>query len=60
MKNNYSFSFYAIHGGTNFGQTSGANGWDDELAGITSYDYGSPITESGRVGVNYMVYRDII
>lgn len=61
MDNNKSFTFYVLHGGTNFGQTAGANGADNtHLPSLTSYDYGSPITESGLVGPFYTEYRDII
>ena len=48
-----SFSLYMAHGGTNFGYWSGANG-DQTSNGassfkpdITSYDYSSPISETG-------------
>lgn len=49
LKNNVSFNFYMVHGGTNFGFTSGAN-YDkkhDIQPDITSYDYGAPISEAG-------------
>ena len=44
-----SFSYYMVHGGTNFGFMSGAN-YDREhpiQPDITSYDYDAPITEAG-------------
>lgn len=60
MDTKKSFTFYVIHGGTNFGQTAGANGFTDEKPSLTSYDYGSPITESGRAGQYFNDYRNII
>jgi len=49
LKNDVSFNFYMVHGGTNFGFTSGAN-YDkkhDIQPDITSYDYDAPISEAG-------------
>lgn len=49
LKNDVSFNFYMVHGGTNFGFTSGAN-YDkkrDIQPDLTSYDYGAPISEAG-------------
>jgi len=50
-----SFNYYMIHGGTNFGFTSGAN--YDENHGIqpdiTSYDYDAPISEAGWATPKY-------
>ncbi|SIQ02575.1 beta-galactosidase [Chryseobacterium sp. RU37D] len=44
-----SFNYYMIHGGTNFGFTSGANynKEHDILPDLTSYDYDAPISEAG-------------
>ncbi|KAL4853981.1 Glutamate-1-semialdehyde 2 [Chlorella vulgaris] len=43
-----SLSFYMLHGGTNFGFWAGANvDGTRYLPHITSYDYDSPISESG-------------
>jgi beta-galactosidase len=50
-----SFNYYMIHGGTNFGFTSGAN-YDenhDIQPDITSYDYDAPITEAGWATPKY-------
>ena len=49
LKDGLSFNFYMIHGGTNFGFTSGANydGDHDIEPDITSYDYDAPISEAG-------------
>ena len=48
-------NFYMVHGGTNFGLWPGANA--DQVGGkekyepcITSYDYGSPLSEAGSTG----------
>ncbi|WP_183576463.1 beta-galactosidase [Mucilaginibacter sp. X5P1] len=49
LKAGISFNYYMIHGGTNFGFTSGAN-YDenhDIQPDITSYDYDAPISEAG-------------
>ncbi len=43
MRNNYSYSMYLAHGGTNFGLTAGANSNTAFKADITSYDYDAPI-----------------
>jgi len=51
LRANRSFNFYMGHGGTNFGWMSGANGGGKSFSPhITSYDYDSPISESGRHG----------
>jgi beta-galactosidase len=61
MDNRLSFNFYVIHGGTNFGFTSGANsggrGYEPDL---TSYDYDAPINEQGRATPKYMALRKLI
>lgn len=61
MEKQRSFTFYMLHGGTNFGFTAGANG-NGEIykPDLTSYDYGAPIGESGNVSHFYMDYRKII
>jgi len=44
---NASLNYYMFHGGTNFGFNNGAN-YDSKYAPtITSYDYGSPLSEAG-------------
>ena len=50
-----SFNYYMIHGGTNFGFTSGANydGSHDIQPDITSYDYDAPISEAGWATPKY-------
>jgi beta-galactosidase GanA len=60
LKNNGSFSIYMFHGGTNWGFQNGAD-WGDYLQPITtSYDYGSPLDESGRTNEIYTALRETI
>jgi len=62
LQNNISFSFYMVHGGTNFGYTSGANYNKAHLIqpDITSYDYDAPISEAGWVTEKYNAIRDLM
>jgi beta-galactosidase len=56
-----SFSFYVIHGGTNFGFTAGANsGGKGYEPDVTSYDYDAPIDEQGRATPKYLALREMI
>ena len=58
---NASVNFYMYVGGTNFAYWSGANSGDDENTyDITSYDYDSPISESGDTTWKYFVMKDTI
>ena len=61
MDKNKSFSLYLVHGGTNFGFTTGANhggkGYEPDL---TSYDYGCPISEQGLPTKEYFKYRETL
>lgn len=62
LKNDVSFNFYMVHGGTNFGFTSGAN-YDrrhDIQPDLTSYDYDAPISEAGWVTPKYDSLRAVI
>ncbi|KAF5305984.1 hypothetical protein FQR65_LT18627 [Abscondita terminalis] len=62
LKNDVSFNFYMVHGGTNFGFTSGAN-YDknhDIQPDLTSYDYDAPITEAGWRTPKYDSLRAVI
>jgi beta-galactosidase len=61
LKQGYSVSMYMFHGGTSFGWMSGAN-WDDDSyqPDVTSYDYDSPLDESGRPTPKYYALRDVI
>lgn len=56
------FNFYMIHGGTNFGFTSGAN-YNEEhdiQPDITSYDYDAPISEAGWATPKYLALRELM
>ena len=55
-----SFNYYMVHGGANFGFSSGAN-YDknhDIQPDITSYDYDAPISEAGWATPKYHAIRD--
>jgi len=61
LKNDVSFNLYMFHGGTNFGFMAGSNGGDNSFTvDTTSYDYDSPLDESGRVTPKYMAFRKAI
>lgn len=61
LSSNASFSLYMFHGGTNFGFENGALYPDDYLQPVTSsYDYGSPLDESGRTIDMYEGLRNVI
>jgi len=62
LQNDVSFNFYMVHGGTNFGFTSGANydGEHDIQPDLTSYDYDAPISEAGWVTPKYDSIRNVI
>ncbi len=57
-----SFNYYMVHGGTNFGFTSGANydGKHDIQPDLTSYDYDAPISEAGWATQKYDTLRSIL
>ncbi|GAA1924939.1 beta-galactosidase [Microbacterium aoyamense] len=55
-----SVNIYMIHGGTNFALTAGANDSGRYLPMVTSYDYDSPISESGDVTEKFRAFRDVI
>lgn len=62
LKNNVSFNFYMVHGGTNFAFTAGAN-YDkrrDIQPDLTSYDYDAPISEAGWVTAKYDSIRNVM
>lgn len=62
LQNDVSFNFYMVHGGTNFGFTSGAN-YDkkhDIQPDMTSYDYDAPISEAGWVTPKFDSVRNVI
>jgi beta-galactosidase len=59
LDNDVSFNFYMVHGGTNFGFTTGAN-YDknhDIQPDMTSYDYDAPISEAGWATPKYNAIR---
>jgi len=61
LKNDVSFNLYMFHGGTSFAFMPGANGGADSYQpDITSYDYDSPLDESGRITPKYKAFRDAI
>ena len=62
LKNNKSFNFYVIHGGTNFGFTAGANSFSPIKyePDITSYDYDAPVNEQGQPTPKYYMLRNLI
>ncbi|MFS0865809.1 beta-galactosidase family protein [Microbacterium sp. 179-B 1A2 NHS] len=55
-----SVNIYMVHGGTNFGLTAGANDSGRYLPMVTSYDYDSPITESGDLTEKFRAFREVI
>jgi beta-galactosidase len=62
LKNGVHFNVYMVHGGTNFGFTSGANYNNDHdiQPDLTSYDYDAPISEAGWATPKYLAVRDLI
>ncbi|MBL3655886.1 glycoside hydrolase family 35 protein [Fulvivirga sediminis] len=62
LENGVDFNFYMVHGGTNFGFTSGAN-YNDEhdiQPDLTSYDYNAPISEAGWATPKYKAIRELM
>ncbi len=57
-----SFNYYMVHGGTNFGFTSGANYNNSKniQPDITSYDYDAPISEAGWATPKYDALRELM
>lgn len=60
LENDINFNIYMVHGGTNFGFTSGANFNEnsDIQPDLTSYDYDAPISEAGWATPKYMLIRE--
>ena len=56
-----SINLYMFHGGTSFGFMNGAN-FDDNAyePDVTSYDYDSPVSESGLLTKKYFALREVI
>jgi beta-galactosidase len=61
LSQGYSINLYMFHGGTSFGFMSGAN-WDHKeyQPDVTSYDYDSPVSESGALTKKFYAFRDVI
>lgn len=55
-----SVNIYMVHGGTNFGLTSGANDKGVYQPTVTSYDYDAPLDEAGRPTPKFWAFRDAI
>ena len=60
LSNDVSFNIYMLHGGTNWGFTSGANWSGQYSADTTSYDYDSPMDEMGKINQKFFAFRDLI
>lgn len=61
LDHDISFNIYVVHGGTNFGLTSGTWRSGDRFTSvITSYDYGAPINEAGQATSVYYNARNAI
>lgn len=60
LKAGSSVNFYMFHGGTNFGFYNGANYFDKYDATVTSYDYGSLLSEDGEPTDKYYLVKDLI
>ena len=62
LENGISFNYYMVHGGTNFGFTSGANYTTDTnlQPDLTSYDYDAPISEAGWNTPKYDAIRALM
>ncbi len=56
-----SINLYMFHGGTSFGFMNGAN-WDHNQyePDVTSYDYDSPVSESGELTKKFFAFREVI
>lgn len=61
LGNGVSFNVYMLHGGSNFGFNSGANWSSGQYsADTTSYDYDSPMDETGRITEKFYTFRNTI
>jgi beta-galactosidase len=61
LSQGYSINLYMFDGGTSFGFMSGAN-WDHHSyePDVTSYDYDSPVSESGALIKKFDAFREVI
>lgn len=63
LSQNASFNLYMFHGGTNWGFENGglmSDGGGHLTPVTTSYDYGSPLDESGRTNEFYYALRKVV
>ena len=60
LSQGYSVNLYMFHGGTSFGFMNGANWGKAYEPDVTSYDYDSPVSESGGLTKKYFAFRDVI
>ncbi|CZT13635.1 uncharacterized protein RAG0_17128 [Rhynchosporium agropyri] len=60
LSNGHHFSIYMFHGGTSFAFGSGSADSKPVSAFTTSYDYGSPLDETGRPARIYTDFRNTI
>jgi beta-galactosidase len=60
LKAGGSVNFYMFHGGTNFGFMNGANNFGTLAPTVTSYDYDSPLSESGDLTEKYYEFKKVI
>jgi beta-galactosidase len=60
LSQGYSINLYMFHGGTTFGFMNGANVGEGYEPDVTSYDYDSPVSESGALTKKYFAFRDVI
>ncbi|MGA8340488.1 MAG: beta-galactosidase [Candidatus Sulfotelmatobacter sp.] len=60
LSRGYSINLYMFHGGTSFGFMNGANFGKAYEPDVTSYDYDSPVSESGALTKKYFAFRDVI
>jgi beta-galactosidase len=56
----YSVNLYMFHGGTTFGFMNGANFERSYAPQTTSYDYNSPLDESGVPSAKFALFHDVI
>jgi beta-galactosidase len=60
LSQGYSINLYMFHGGTSFGFMNGANWQKAYEPDVTSYDYDSPVSESGSLTKKYFAFREVI
>jgi beta-galactosidase len=61
LEQGYSVNLYMFHGGTSFGWMNGANSNGSNYEpDVTSYDYDSPVSESGELEPKFFLFRDVI